>query len=69
MLDIFGDQCQQDDPQGPESLDDAPGQGAVLRREQLHHHRVGDALKALGLYRNAGKLLGNLFKNSHDQCT
>ena len=47
MLDVFGDEGEEDDAHGPEGLHDAPGQRAVLVREQLHHHRVGHTLEAL----------------------
>ena len=47
VLNILGDQCKQYNTGGPECLDDAAGESAVLRREELHHHGEGDALQPL----------------------
>ena len=47
VLHRLGDGRQQNDAGGPEGLDDASGQGAVARREEFHHHGVGDALETL----------------------
>ena len=47
VLNILGDQRQEYNAGGPERLDHAAGEGAVLRREELHDHGEGDALQPL----------------------
>ena len=47
VLDVLCDEGEQDDSHGPEGFHHTPGHRPVLVREQLHHHRVGDALETL----------------------
>ncbi len=54
VLHDLGNGRQHDDTRRPERLDHAARQGAVLRREQFHHHGVSDTLKTLEKTLNAG---------------
>ena len=47
VLDEVAADGQQDEADGPEHLGRHAGHGAVVRREQLHHHRVAGRLQAL----------------------